>query len=117
MGSEALPILVQWEKVLGDLLDRTQKFPKAVRFTFSTRIDNLALGVLERLIEARYSRERTGTLRAANLDLEKLRILLRLCHERQYLDHRGFEHVVRNLDETGRMVGGWLKQQAAKDPP
>jgi len=51
-------------------------------------------------------------LRAASLDLEKLRLLLRLAHERAYVDHRGFEHVMRNLDETGRMLGGWIRYGA-----
>ena len=37
----------QQERTLGDLLDRTQKFPKHVRFTFSSRIDNMALDIYE----------------------------------------------------------------------
>jgi hypothetical protein len=111
MPEEALPLLVHWEKVLGDLLDRTERFPKRVRFTFATRIEGLALDVLERLVEARYTRDKLAALRAANLDIEKLRVLLRLTYDRRHLDRGGFEHVARNLDEAGRMLGGWIRQQ------
>ena len=60
MGHEDLPLFVHWQQVIGDLLDRTQQFPKSVRFTFSTRIDNLALDILERIIEACYALVRSS---------------------------------------------------------
>lgn len=47
-----------WERFVGWLLARTEKFPKRVAGTFRIRIDNLALDVYERLIEARYQRDR-----------------------------------------------------------
>ena len=112
-----LPLFVHWERTLNDLLDRTMKFPKAVRFTFSTRIDNCALDVMERVVAARYARQReTGDhLEAIDRDLARLRILLRLCHSRRYLDPGGYEHVMRNIDEAGRMVGGWRKERTRRE--
>jgi hypothetical protein len=62
------------------LLPTVEKFPKRVRFTFADRINNQALDIVEYLIEARYSRDKGAILVAANLKLEKLRVLLRLCH-------------------------------------
>ena len=118
MTADELPLLVHWERTLNDLLDRTQKFPRSVRFTFTTRIDNLGLDVMERLVEARYAsghRKRT-LLRDADSALTRLRILLRLCRDRRHLDRGGFEHVVRNLDEAGRMLGGWQKDLAQRWP-
>lgn len=109
-----LPLFSHWERTTRDLLGRTQKFPKRVRFTFSTRIDNLALDVYEGLVEARYSPSKMQTLRKVNLELEKLRLLLRLSHDEGYLDHRGFEHVARNVDEAGRMVGGWIRERQSR---
>ena len=111
MANEPLPLFVHWEGVVNDLLSRTEKFPKSVRFTFSTRIDNLALDIYEALVDARYTRQRTPILKEINGKLEKLRLLLRLCHTRAYLSHKGYEHINRNIDEAGRMLGGWLKQQ------
>ncbi len=114
MPDAVLPVIARWERTLGDLLDRTQKFPKHVRFTFSSRLDNLGLDIYEGLIEARYTKDKIDILRRVNLAIEKLRLLLRLCHDRRYLDRSGFEHVARNVDETGRMVGGWLKERQTR---
>jgi len=111
MVEPVLPAVVHWERTLHDLLGRTQKFPKRVRFTFSNRIDNLALDVYEALIEARYSKDKVSILRRVNLDIEKLRLLLRLCHDERYLDRRGLEHVASSLDQAGRMIGGWIKER------
>lgn len=104
-------LLILWERVVGDLLDRTAKFPKVVRFTFAGRIDGLALDFLERIAEARWAPapRRRALLGEADLLLVRLHVLLRLAHERRYMDSGGFEHVVRGLDEAGRMLGGWRK--------
>ena len=113
MASIELPLFVHWEKTLKDLLSRTEKFPKRVRFTLSSRIDNLALDVLENIVEARYTKDKSAVLARANLQLEKLRVLLRISHEERHLDHKGFEHMARNIDEAGRMVGGWLRSRSS----
>lgn len=112
MPHDELPLFVLWEKTVGDLLDRTQRFPKSVRFTFASRIDNLALDILEHIVVACYSppAETRRVLRDLDLALARLRVLLRLACERQFLDRRGFEHVMRRVDEAGRMVGGWRRQ-------
>ncbi len=104
-------IFVRWMQFLEWLLPATEKFPKRVRFTFADRIDNLALDIAEDLVEARYSRDKQSILRRVNLRLEKLRILLRLCHRLKYLPHQGYEHASRSINEVGRMLGGWIKEQ------
>ena len=109
--AEDLPIFTAWMQFLDWLLPTTEKFPKRVRFTFADRIDTLALDIVEDLVEARYSRDKQHLLKRINLRLEKLRILLRLCHQLQYLPHQGYEHAMRAINEVGRMLGGWLKQQ------
>ncbi len=105
-------LILHWEQTLGDLLDRTAQFPKVVRFTFATRVDTLALDILEAIVRARWARGsvKADQLARADADLAVLRVLIRLCFERRYLARAGFEHVVRNLDEAGRMLGGWRKQ-------
>ncbi|MBU4455785.1 four helix bundle protein, partial [Patescibacteria group bacterium] len=67
------------------------------------------LDILEDIVEARYTRERRAILRRLNLRLEKMRVLLRLCHERRFLPTQGYEHGFRLLAESGRMVGGWMR--------
>jgi hypothetical protein len=81
--------------------------------TVGERIQKTALDALEALIEATYTKERTQHLRQANLGIEKLRFLLRLAADPRLLDRRCSEDAVRVLDETGRLIGGWMKVRNA----
>lgn len=110
-NNDDLPIFSRWLSFLEWLLPTTEKFPKRVRFTFADRINNLALDIVEDLVDARYTRDKAPILQRINLRLEKLRILLRLCHGQGILPHGGFEHAARAINEVGRMLGGWLRQQ------
>ncbi|MBM3319642.1 MAG: four helix bundle protein [Candidatus Eisenbacteria bacterium] len=106
MSEEELPLYLQWTEFLDWLLGRTEKFPRRVRLSISNRLESLALDMLEDIVEARYTRARRPVLERMNLRLEKMRVLLRLCHQRGFLPHDGYEHGFRQLTETGRMVGG-----------
>jgi hypothetical protein len=109
-----LPIFVLWMEFLTWLLPTTEKFPHKTRFTLTNRIDNLALDMVEDLVEARYTREKRTSLRRANLRLEKLRVLLRVCHTLGYLPHARYEHAMRAINQVGTMLGGWRKQQGER---
>ncbi len=111
-----LPLFTHWETFLEWLLPKTGKMPRHARFTFARRIQSLALDILEGIVEARYSRRKSATLRRINLDLEKLRVLVRLANRLELLDHRAYEQAARGIDEAGRMVGGWLKQRRVQPP-
>jgi hypothetical protein len=95
-------------------MDRTQSFPKSVRYCLSNRIDSLSLDILEHLVEAQYSTSGSKgvILKQADMALCRLRVLLRLAHDRRYLPNKSFEHLTKRLSETGRMLNGWRKQVA-----
>jgi 23S rRNA-intervening sequence protein len=91
------------------LMPTLEKFPRSHKFTIGDRIESIALEVLEALVDATYTRDRGQHLRRANLGIEKLRFLLRLAADLRLLDRRRYEHAARALDETGRLIGGWMK--------
>jgi len=95
------------------LIPTVDKFPRAQRFLLGDRIQATALDLIERLIEATYSKARMGHLTQANLAVEKLRMLFRLAAELRYLDLRRYEYAARHLEEIGRMIGGWRKMHHA----
>ena len=109
-----LPIFVAWLDSLVWLLPTTAKLPRHVRFTFANRIDNLGLDVAEDLVEARYSRDSLPVLARANLRIEQMRVLIRLCHALGYFPHSRCEQAMRTIDEIGKMLRVWRKQQAAR---
>jgi len=96
------------------LVPTIEKFPRSQKFLLGDRIQTTALDVMESLIEATYTRERRGHLARANLGLEKLRFFFRLAAEMDFVDDRRYEHAARSLDEIGRLIGGWVKADAAQ---
>jgi hypothetical protein len=100
-------------QLLNWLMPAVARFPREQRFLLGDRIQTTALDVLEALIEATYTRERRAHLARANLGLEKLRFFFRLAHEQRHLDARRYEHAARQIDEVGRLVGGWVKASGA----
>ncbi len=96
------------------LIPTIDKFPRSQKFTLGDRIQSAALDVQESLIAATYSEKSAHHLYAANLHLEKLRMLMRLSLDLEFLDLRRYEFAARALDEVGRMVGGWIKANHAE---
>ena len=76
---EAMYRFVLW------LVPTVERFPRSQRFLLGDRLQSTALDVLERLIEATYTRARQGHLAAANLGIEKLRVLCRLAKDLRHL--------------------------------
>ena len=105
------PIFVRWSDATDWILDTVEKFPKSVRFTISGRIGNMTLDVMEGIIEAIYTKDRSHILESLNLRIEKLRVMFRISYRRKYISRTQYEHVSEILDETGKMLGGWRKRQ------
>ena len=106
-----LPIFIKWFNFIKWLLNTTDHFPKKVRFTFTERLNQLSMNVIEDLIEARYTRNKSIFLRRANLNLEKIRVFIRLAYEMKILPRKSYEYASFAINETGKMLGGWMKQQ------
>ena len=102
--THAYPV-VQW------IVERSARFPKAHRFTLGERLCLNALEVLELITEALYTRSKLTLLSKADRHLTRLRILLRLAMDTTCLSVRQHEFITKELDEVGRMLGGWMKQQ------
>ena len=108
---QQLPLLRVWESTIHELLDCTEQFPTRVRYSFVQRIDNQALELLEQLTLARYATDQDEVLALPQADqaLNRLKVLLRLAYTRQYISHKRYEYLVQKLEESGRMLGGWIK--------
>jgi len=104
-----LPIFVKWLDFTKWLLSTTDGFPKKARFTFAERLNDHSLKIVEHLVEARFSRSKGQLLRAANLELEKIRVLIRISYEMRFLSRKSYEFASFSINEVGRMLGGWMK--------
>ena len=101
------PIYTRYYDLLSWLLDRTAKFPKNMRFSLVQKVDRIALDLLELFIEALYRKDRQEMFQPVNIELEKLRVFLRLSHDRMLLSAEQLRYAVSEIDEIGRMWHGW----------
>ena len=86
-------------------------FPRRFKYDLGERISIQLFDVLERLIEAQYSKAlRKQCLLAANMGLEKLRYWVRLAKDLICMDLKAYEHASRQIQTCGKMIGGWLKE-------
>lgn len=93
------------------LIPLTLNFPRAHRFVVTERLQGAVLNFQERLIDANIARgkARAERLRAADSELLKVRLYLRLCHRWQWLSAGQYRHVSEMVAELGRLLGGWQK--------
>ncbi len=96
-------------ELLAWILPHLDKFPRLRRFTLGERIESGLLEVLERLVEAAYSRNKSASLRAANLKLDVVRHLWRLSYRLQVIPFKRYDHGSHLMESLGRQVGGWLR--------
>jgi len=96
------------------LVPRVNEFPRAQRFVLGDRIETTALDLLDLLVEAQYRKDKLDLLWRANLTLVRLRHLLRLANDLHLLGGRRHEFVSERIEELGRMVGGWTRQQRGR---
>ena len=91
--------------------NHTSRFPRNHRFVLGERIDRNLYELLETLLQAKYGRERSALLDAANLKLEILRFQMRLAKDLQCFKHNSYQYASKAIDEIGRLIGGWARRR------
>jgi hypothetical protein len=109
------PIFVKTYDFLLWLIPLTLKFPKSQRFLLAERLGTMVLDfydlILDAVMEAGRQDER---LDAADKLLTKIRLYVRLSHDLHCISPGQFQHAARQIDEIGRLIGGWKRKRAKK---
>jgi hypothetical protein len=95
-----------------------EKIPRKSRYTLGAKIDTAFLTVLELLFTATYQtpHEKVGTLLLALRRFDVLKFLLRVAWEIRAIDTPFYAAISVQSDEAGKMLGGWYKGMASKNP-
>jgi hypothetical protein len=96
------------------LFNHTNKFPKSHRFSVAVRLENGILEFLRQIIIANHRRKKLPCLRAADEELLLLRIYIRLSHDLHFISTSSYEFAIKQMEEIGKMLGGWMKSQAVE---
>jgi len=100
-----------WFQALAD-------FPKLHRYGLGGRIEGYFLSLLENILIATYlsGEKKTAQLSIAISKLDILKFLLQLAWENKCVANNKYAALSANLDEIGRMLGGWRKGLENKTP-
>ena len=96
----------------------TQKSPKHFRYTFVSKLQNLALSVIENLFrsndvyvskqDAPAQKERLGYQRAAMTDLKLLGYMALLSMEQGCILPKQYEQIARQVTDCQNLLGAWM---------
>jgi four helix bundle protein len=104
------PIFAKTYDFIKWLIPLTIKFPRHQRFVIAQAMQQSALNLQERLIEAVRLPNPAGYLYAADVELDKLRFYLRLSADLGYMSLEQQRHAGQMLAEIGKMLGSWQKK-------
>ncbi|MDD5116378.1 MAG: diversity-generating retroelement protein Avd [Candidatus Omnitrophica bacterium] len=84
-------------------------FPKSEKPVLGKRIYDSLLQVLSYIITANEEIDKNPPLKSASIELEKLRIFIRLSFDLHLINIKKYAFACQKIDEIGRMLGGWIK--------
>lgn len=85
------------------------RFPKEQRFVLGQQIETAMLEIGKAIVHANKLRQKRAKLYEIDVELEKLRFLIRLAKDLKMMSIAKYGRHCERLDEIGRLLGGWLK--------
>ena len=91
---------------------------KKYRFTLGGKIDTLFIEIIELLYTASYlsKQEKLPYLQKAIKRLDVLKFFFQVAWEIKALNNKKYIAISEQLNEIGRMLGGWLRGIQSKTP-
>lgn len=95
------------------LIKHTEKFPKHHRYSLGLAIEKRLQLLLNLLLHAKYSKDKSQILNDANIELEVLRFQMRLAKDLHILPIKSHGYATKSLCSIGSQMGGWMKNRKA----
>ena len=108
---DSLPVINKTYEAYKAIIDLNNKLEKRMKFSIGLSLENSILDCMENLVMAKNAPKtlKVGYLIKASSKLEVSRLKLRLLLELRLLNETKIFQLQKNLEEIGRMLGGWLK--------
>ncbi|MBI4871804.1 MAG: four helix bundle protein [Candidatus Riflebacteria bacterium] len=115
-GSEVEPpLFTKGYDLVTWLIQETLRFPHLYRGTLVARLHDAGIALLVHLQAARFAgARRASALSLADVELDTLRVLLRLAKDLRVLSIKKYLSGAERLREIGKMIGGWKKPTVKK---
>ena len=88
-----------------------QRFAKVHKYSLGIQLENEALELLKKIIRANFKRgNKKEFIEECFVSYEIVKVLIRLSKEYKLLNIKQYEFASNQLDEIGRLLGGWYKK-------
>ncbi|MFA6006544.1 MAG: diversity-generating retroelement protein Avd [Candidatus Paceibacterota bacterium] len=89
---------------------------KQYKHTICEKVENYILEILELILQTNNVNriEKLALLETMSLKLNMLRIFIRLMKDTRAIDMKKYVVLQADIDEIGRMLGGWIKSTREK---
>jgi hypothetical protein len=93
--------------------------PRNFRYTLGAKVDRSLIETTEFLFSASYlgKEQKLPHLQKAATQLDLVKFFLQILWEMNALDNKKYVALSEQLDEIGRMLGGWIRQLSNTTQP
>ena len=106
-----IPLIQKTYNLYKTTHEYSKLFPKSDKYSLGEKLKATILETLEFLMEAETAKRdwKAPILEKVNRKVGLLKLLFRLANETKTLDNKKYLLVSEQLQEIGRMTGGWMK--------
>ena len=108
-----MKVYQKWEDMAMNLYVALKSYPKSERFTLAAKTTDALLKIGISMVRAKSvgnnKAEKIAAIKAADLALVELKVLVRLGMRLEFLSLKKYETLAGQFTEIGKMIGGWLK--------
>jgi 23S rRNA-intervening sequence protein len=108
---QELPIIQKTYDLIKWYVPILNRLPRDHKFILGDRMIVRLYDLLERLIQARYTKEKLTILEPLNSSLDIVRHQTRLLLDFELVKAERYEYASKLINEVGIELGGWIKQQ------
>ena len=111
MDNFDIPIFKKVYDLYKSFYDLRKNFPKQDKYTLGEKCDNLILEIISHIFEAsqKPKLQKLPCLEEASIKINLLRFNFRLANDVKAMNMKSYLNLQENLDEIGRMLGGWIR--------
>jgi len=88
-----------------------QRFAKVHKYSLGIQLENETIELLKQIVRANFKREdKKEFIEECFIHYELIKILIRLSKDYKLLSIKQYEFAAKELEEIGKLLGGWYKK-------
>ena len=104
-----LKILAKMEDMMAYGYICLRQYPKSEKFVLAADTRQSMYTMLDLIVTCNKKYTKKTTLEKLDIELDILRMKVRIGMKLGFLPFKKYEHWAKLLDEIGRMIGGWIR--------